>query len=179
MKKIYLVRHCKAVGQQPESPLTEEGSKDASSLIVDFFMGKGIEKIISSPYLRAIDTIKPFSIISNTEIKIDERLMERVLSTSNLEDWLIKLEETYEDLELKFEGGESSSEAIKRGIQLINEIVEMPENNIILVTHGALLSLIIMQYNQTFGFKDWQDMKNPEIYCLEVEQNGIRLNHLL
>jgi len=38
MKRIYLVRHCKAAGQEPEAPLTEEGVTQAERL-ADFFAG--------------------------------------------------------------------------------------------------------------------------------------------
>ena len=49
MKHIYWVRHCKAEGQPPEAPLTEEGKKQAEDL-VDFLCNCGIERIVSSPF---------------------------------------------------------------------------------------------------------------------------------
>ena len=48
----------------------------------------------------------------NLEVEIDERLSERMLSSVSLSDWLEKLEATFYDLDLKFEGGESSKEAM-------------------------------------------------------------------
>lgn len=178
MKNIFLVRHCKAVGQQPDAPLTEQGQKDADSKIVHFFIDKDIEFIISSPFIRAIETIKPLSKIINKDILNDERLKERVLSAMELDDWLTKLEATYADMDLKFEGGESSHEAMKRGIEVIEELMDRPERNIVVVTHGALLSLILKHYNSEIGFEEWRAMKNPDIYLLEVNQmeaNIIRL----
>ncbi|MDQ0060060.1 histidine phosphatase family protein [Paenibacillus harenae] len=172
MKNIYLVRHCKAEGQEPDASLTKQGQEDAAGTIVDFFKDKNIEIIVSSPFVRAIDTIKPFSKIVKKEILIDERLKERVLSSIDLDDWLIKLEETYDDLDIKFEGGESSNEAMRRGLEVIKELIEMPETNFVVVTHGALLSLIIKYYKKAFGFKEWKTMKNPDIYCLEVNEKG-------
>ncbi|MGO4541662.1 histidine phosphatase family protein [Paenibacillus sp. 2TAB19] len=177
MKKIYLVRHCKAEGQEPEAPLTGQGQEDAECTIVDFFEDKKIEIIVSSPYVRAIDTIKPFSKFIGREISIDERLKERILSTAELGDWLIKLEQTYDDLDLKFEGGESSNEAMRRGLAVINELIELPATNLVVVTHGALLSLIIRHYVKNFGFNEWKQMKNPDIYCLEVSEKEITVHN--
>lgn len=177
MKNIYLVRHCKSAGQEPDAPLTEQGREDTARL-VDFFMDKYIEVIISSPFVRTIETIKPFAKTIGKEILIDERLKERVLSSIDLDDWITKLEETYEDLDLKFEGGESSNEAMRRGIELIEELHERPETNFIVVTHGALLSLIIKHYVKAFGFKEWRSLTNPDIYRLEVNQRGVRAERL-
>ncbi|NMO98173.1 histidine phosphatase family protein [Paenibacillus lemnae] len=171
MKHIYFVRHCKATGQEPDAPLTEEGKDDAER-VADYFMDKNIDVIYSSPFLRAVDTIKPFSDRANKEIHMDDRLVERVLSTLHLEDWMEKLEQTYEDLDLKFEGGESSNEAVKRALALINEVLERPETTFALVTHGALLSLMVKNYQSDFGFADWKNLKNPDLYLLKITQDG-------
>lgn len=177
MKAIYLVRHCAAVGQAPEASLTVQGQEDSIRLI-DFFRDKDIEVIITSPFVRAIETITPFANTIKKEILIDERLKERVLSTTNLYNWMEKLEATYEDMDLKFPGGESSKEAMRRGIEVIEEQLERPESNIIVVTHGALLSLIIKHYSKEFGFEEWRNLKNPDIYKLEVDTRGVRVEHL-
>lgn len=177
MKTIYLVRHCKAAGQAPEDSLTEQGQVDSARLI-DFFMDKDIDIIISSPFVRALETITPFAKTINKDIFIDKRLKERVLSTIDLDDWMLKLQTTFEDGELKFEGGESSNEAMKRGVLLIEELIESPELNIVVVTHGGLLSLILRHYVKEFGFNEWRNLKNPDIFKLEVDSEGTRVEHL-
>jgi len=177
MKNIYLIRHCKATGQEPEAPLTQEGAEDAAS-IANYFKVKDIDVIYSSPYLRAIETIKPYSLMVNKEIIIDERLKERVLSTENLNDWMQKLEATYKDLDLKFEGGESSNEAMLRALTIIQEVQDRPETNFILVTHGALLSLIIKCFDESYGFEEWKKLKNPDVYLLTVDQGESIVQHL-
>lgn len=52
-KKIYIVRHCEAQGQPSESQLTEKGFNQAKYLS-EFFSNIKIDRIISSPFLRAI-----------------------------------------------------------------------------------------------------------------------------
>ncbi len=112
MKNIFLERHCQAVGQEPEAPLTSQGTKDAIALI-DFFQDKKIDAIYSSPFLRAVETIRPFADSVGLKVNLDHRLKERVLSSLQLDDWMAKLEATYTDLDLTFEGGESSREAMR------------------------------------------------------------------
>lgn len=170
MKRIYLVRHCEAVGQDAQAVLTEEGKQQAEDL-ADFFQNKNIEYIISSPFLRTMNTIKPFSMLIQQKINIEDRLQERILSTSHLENWMELLERTYTDYDLKFEGGESSNEALNRGMIVIQEMIARPEETIVIVTHGALMSLLIKQYNKEFGFEDWKSLSNPDIYKLEIHDN--------
>ncbi|WP_332888779.1 histidine phosphatase family protein [Paenibacillus selenitireducens] len=55
---IYIVRHCKAEGQSPDANLTDEGYIQAERL-AEFLHHKNIESIISSPYVRAVQSIFP------------------------------------------------------------------------------------------------------------------------
>ena len=47
-------------------------------------------------------------------VEVDSRLSERVLSSRQFKDWMPKLEDTFFDIHLKYEGGESTSEAMER-----------------------------------------------------------------
>ena len=107
MTKLYLIRHCQAEGQEPEAQLTADGHEQAKQL-ADFLEKYTINRIISSPFRRTIQTITPFAHKHNLEIEVDERLKERILSTENLSDWFEKLKQTFEDEDIKFTGGESS-----------------------------------------------------------------------
>lgn len=167
MKKIYLIRHCEAKGQQPEATLTNNGYRQALHL-AEFFSNKQVDRIISSPYRRAIESIKPLGYRLNMDIEIDERLTERVLSSENLSDWFEKLRATFWDHELKFDGGESSQEAMNRIVQVIGEIFEHETKNTIIVTHGNLMSLLLHYYDKEFGFKEWKNLSNPDVFLLTL-----------
>jgi len=83
MKQLFICRHCKAYGQSSDSPLTDEGLKQAKHLAL-FLSNFEIDRIISSPYVRAIESVKPFAEKTDRTIEIDERLSERILSTTDL-----------------------------------------------------------------------------------------------
>lgn len=78
------------------------------------------------------------------------------------------LEQTYENYDLKLDGGESSNEAVERGMNVVREMIARPEESICVVTHGALLSLLFRQFNKAFGFEDWKKLSNPDVYKLEI-----------
>lgn len=166
MKRIYVVRHCKADGQEVEALLTKEGKEQAENLAI-FFSDKNIQRVISSPMARAIQTIEPFTQRENLNIQIDERLSERVLSTENYPDWMEKLKQTFDNIDLKFEGGESSREASKRIFNVIEEAKESDVENTIIVSHGNIITLLLKKLDKEVSFEDWKKVANPDVFLIE------------
>ncbi|MFC7392937.1 histidine phosphatase family protein [Scopulibacillus cellulosilyticus] len=169
-KKIYLVRHCKAEGQSPEAPLTKEGHLDAKRL-AQYLSNKDIDEIYCSPFLRAQQTILPLSHETGIPIHADRRLSEKVLSTCDLPDWIEKLRRSFDDMTLKFEGGESSLEATKRAVSCMDNILKSNRETYVVVTHGCLMALILKHYDSSFGSKEWEKLTNPDIYQLSFDEH--------
>lgn len=177
LKKIYVIRHCEAEGQLPEAQLTDKGLNQALELC-EFFSNIKIDRIIASPYKRAIESIQPLAKRLNVEIEIDSKLTERLLSTSNLNDWYEKLRLTFDDIELKFDGGETSLDAMKRIIEVVENTFNSNNKNTIIVTHGNLMSLLLKHFNKDFGFEDWKNLSNPDVYLLKNENNKVTFERL-
>lgn len=166
MKTIYLVRHCSATGQAPNAALTPTGFQQAQDL-VSFFNKKSIEQIISSPYLRAQQSITPTALFKQLEIQTDSRLAERILSDTDLPDWMTQLEQTFTDMDLVLPGGESSREATDRAVEVIKQV----PNHSILVTHGNLMSLVLKHFDDSYGFHEWKSLSNPDVYMLTFDHS--------
>ena len=92
---LFLVRHCSAMGQEPEAPLTVEGVDQAKKL-ADFLCNHGVSRIISSPYCRAIDSARPLATVLKISIETDVRLVERNLGLVSDGDWRAALRESFE-----------------------------------------------------------------------------------
>jgi 2,3-bisphosphoglycerate-dependent phosphoglycerate mutase len=176
-KNIYIIRHCKAEGQPSESQLTERGFMQANEL-ADFLTNKKVDRIISSPFLRAIQSIEPFAKSANIKVEIDSRLSERVLSSRSYPNWLDKLKATFNDVELKYEGGESSKEAMYRIVKVVEDIVASDADNTIIVTHGNIMSLLLNYYDKSFGFEQWKGLSNPDVFLLQFIHNDFSIEHL-
>ncbi|RPF52194.1 histidine phosphatase family protein [Aquisalibacillus elongatus] len=176
-KNIYIIRHCQAEGQHPEAPLTNKGFKQADELS-HFLSEFELDHVISSPFLRAVQTIRPYIIKEKMSLEIDERLSERVLSNEHFSDWLEKLRTTFNQMDLKYEGGESSNEAQGRIINVINEILDSEHQNVAIVTHGGIMSLLLKYYEDAFGFNEWQGLTRPDVYQLTISNEGHDLNRL-
>ncbi len=167
MKKIYLVRHCKATGQLANATLTEEGFEQSQRL-KEFFDRIEVKRIISSPYIRAKQSIEPLAKKLRLEIEMDERLSERVLTDHSIDDWMEKLAESFADRERKLPGGESSDEATIRILEVLNSINE--EEITVLVSHGNLTALLLNHFDSKFGFEQWKQMSNPDVFLLNIEE---------
>lgn len=131
MNNIYIVRHCKAEGQAADAQLTDLGVQQAHKL-ADLLSNRPIDYIISSPYESAYQTIKPLADKIDVEIIVDERLAERVLSTKNHPESRDMLLKTYDDLDLFYEGGESSHTAMKRVVDITMEVLNSEYNNAVI-----------------------------------------------
>jgi 2,3-bisphosphoglycerate-dependent phosphoglycerate mutase len=162
-KTIYVVRHCKASGQAPDAPLTAEGVAQATQL-ADRLIDLPIERIISSPLLRATQSIAPLAQRLGLAIETDARLAERILSSADQPDWLAMLQSTFDDLDRCFEGGESSRAAMQRAAALVSEILIDTAQVTLLVTHGNLMSLLLKFFDRRIGFAEWQRLTNPDVY---------------
>ncbi|MFS0785969.1 histidine phosphatase family protein [Shouchella sp. 1P09AA] len=165
---IYFVRHAQATGQERHAQLTKKGHEDARAL-ANYFHNKNIKRIISSPYSRAVSTIKPTAETLSLPIKEDERLIERCLSPTPMEDWLTHLERGFKDYSYKLKGGESSLEAQSRILSVINGMTD----HTVIVSHGNLLALCFQSIALIDGYEHWKQMKNPDVYHLYLSSSTI------
>lgn len=175
---LYLVRHCQATGQEPDAPLTERGKQQAI-VLANWLGAVSIERIISSPFVRAYQSVVPLSERLGLTIEVDERLVERVLSPVPLDDWRQKLAETFVDLDLSFQGGESSRMAMMRGVEVIHQVIDQTARSVVIVTHGNLMTLILKYFDEQFGYAEWESLQNPDVYCVKFGSDDIRVEHIV
>jgi 2,3-bisphosphoglycerate-dependent phosphoglycerate mutase len=168
---FYLVRHCQATGQEPDAPLTDTGKQQAIAL-ADWFSEMPIGRIICSLYSRALQSIMPLSEHLRLAVETDERLVERVLSPLPLNNWRESLAKTFIDLDLSFEGGESSRTGMMRGVAVVNQALQQTANPVVIVTHGNLMTLVLKHFDQEIGFAEWERLQNPDVYCIQFSNKG-------
>ena len=176
-KILYIVRHCSAEGQQPEATLRPEGSIQAIAL-ANFLADEGIERIVSSPFTRAVQSILPLAQRLHREIETDARLAERILSSSNLPDWLDRLRATFDDLDLHFEGGESNRTAMNRAISAINDILKHGATITCIVTHGNLMTLLLKHFDISLGFETWNALTVPDVFRIIITDVGTQMERI-
>ena len=87
---IYFVRHAEpdySIHDDEKRPLSNKGELDAMK-VADFFKDKSIDVVLSSPYKRALDTIKPLAENSGLRIETIYEFRERKVDNCWIEDFI-------------------------------------------------------------------------------------------
>ena len=128
--------------------------------------------IVSSSYTRAQQSIEPFAATVGLPVHLDNRLIERTLSGSPIDNWREVVRDSFGDLELRIPGGESAREVLDRGWAAITELLDGGHQLPIAVTHGNLLSLILNSLDPNFGYAGWESLSNPDVFALKEADDG-------
>jgi 2,3-bisphosphoglycerate-dependent phosphoglycerate mutase len=97
-------------------------------------------------------------------------LIERVLCAGFVTDWQQHLETSFRELDFCLAGGESSRTAMQRIVSVVDEIQHHPAQITLLATHGNLMALLLKSFDNTVGFAEWQNLTNPDVYCVNLTQ---------
>ncbi|THF71959.1 histidine phosphatase family protein [Deinococcus sp. Arct2-2] len=154
---LLLIRHAKAAGQAPDAPLTPEG-RDQAAQLAETLAGLGITRIVSSPWVRGVDTAQPLAERLGLPVQTDERLTERVLSGTESTDWPERLRESFSDDRLTLPGGESGHTARTRILAALEDARD-PVGMTAVVSHGNLLALAL-----GLDYDGWAGLRNPDVW---------------
>jgi 2,3-bisphosphoglycerate-dependent phosphoglycerate mutase len=167
--RLFLVRHCQSTGGLPESALTE-GGHAAAARLADRLIPFGPDAIYASPYARAVSTVSPLATRLQTEIKVDDRLRERVRSSEEIEDVVGYLHRSFVDENYRAVGGESLKQAADRGLAALADIRRAGHRCAVVATHRTLITSILRSINPRFGFAEWREMVTPDVFSLRFEE---------
>jgi len=162
MKNIYVVTHTESIhhvqglaGGWYDTSLTENGRNQARKIAVALFSEIGEQNIpiYSSDLKRCAETAEAFAEVFNSTVILDRNLREISWGDADGKnrEWINKnvtpepTDGNRLDHQL-FRNSESRRDAGTRIQSSINQIVNMPDKNIIIVTHGFVLTFVIMAW---------------------------------
>jgi 2,3-bisphosphoglycerate-dependent phosphoglycerate mutase len=162
MTTIYFVRHAEPDFNNHDDltrPLTEKGKRDVE-LVNQFLEDKQIDIIISSPFIRAIDTVKVFSDKMNKEVQIVDEFRERKIDSCWIENFNEFSMRQWDDFDYKLKDGECLREVQNRNIASLKKVlIEYQNKNVVIGSHGTALSTIINYYDNTYGYIDFNEIR--------------------
>lgn len=176
LTNLYFVRHAHSTYSSDElkRPLSVKGFHDAE-IITEVLKNEKIDIVISSPYLRAIQTVEGISKFIKKDIEIINELRERKLSENPVEDFNYSISRVWEEPTLSLEGGESNVSAQGRGVKATIQLIEKYEGkNIVIGTHGNIMVLIMNHFDNTYDFDFWKKLNMPDIYKLTFQRNDLK-----
>ncbi|WP_054939191.1 histidine phosphatase family protein [Paenibacillus ihuae] len=170
---IYFIRHAESLyaeGQERSRGLSERGMGDAFR-VQTLLQNESVDGFVSSPYERAVQTIKPLAEAMCKEIIIVEDLRERTIGDIGGLSFPAAKQRVYQDFHLAFADGESSAAAQTRGVQALERLLEEYAGmTLALGTHGDIMTLMLNHFDpQQFTYEFWKSTSMPDIYKAEFE----------
>jgi|LGOV01.1.fsa_nt_gb 2,3-bisphosphoglycerate-dependent phosphoglycerate mutase len=180
VSKIYMVRHAESPyknGYEKSRGLSTSGL-EASEIVASVLSDIRIDAIYSSDYTRAIQTVKPLAIMKQLEINEFSELRERQLKPENVElpynDFINAIKDSFMDKNYSLNGGESIREVQDRAIPVIEMLLEKHKGkNIVIGTHGNIMTMIMKYYDDSFGFEFWESTSMPDMYIMTFNKNSL------
>lgn len=175
--EVYFVRHAMPNYNNHDDmlrELTEEGLRDRR-LVTEFLAEKAIDIVLSSPYKRAVDTVKEFADIRGLSIHIIDDFRERAVGNDWIEDFDGFVRRQWENFGFSLPGGESLGEVQERNINALKRVLEIYRGkNIVIGSHGTALSTVINYYDSSFGYREFCEIKNLMPWIARFKFEGVR-----
>jgi 2,3-bisphosphoglycerate-dependent phosphoglycerate mutase len=174
MSTFYLIRHAHADWKPDENrPLSIRGKQDAIQ-VAEVLSPYRIDIICSSPYRRAIQTVGPLAASLSLPIQVLPELRERNLGHPEDRNFNNAVQATWRDPSFSHPGGESNAAAQQRGVSIVNKLKQQyPGAHLVLSTHGNLMALVIQHFDPEIDFAFWKSLTMPDVYRLDIQQEGI------
>lgn len=175
MTTVYFIRHAEPNYENHDDLSRELSPKglQSSKELVNSFAGIQIDAFYSSPYLRAVDTIKPLADSRGRSIHLIPDFRERKITDHWIEDFTGFTEKQWADFHYHLPGGESLFMVQERNIRALEDLLQAhPDQTILIGTHGTALSTIINYYKPDFQLADFHRIKGVFPWIVEGEFQG-------
>ena len=142
MTKVYFVRHAEPNYSNHDDKLRELSSKgmEDRKLVTQFLADKHIDVVLSSPYKRAVDTVKDFADRYGIEIDMIYDFRERKVDSGWIEDFTSFSKMQWSDFTYKLSDGECLQEVQVRNILALQQVLnKYAEKNIVVGSHGTAI----------------------------------------
>ena len=176
---VLLVRHAEPVPfgtpdvADDDRPLTPAGREAALELAAELDAWE-LTAIYSSPYARSVETVTILAERRGMRVQLLHDLRERRHDVGPHDDWRVTLERAWTDADYMLPGGESSREAQRRAIGILDllRVRHSTGGRLVLGSHGNLISLILQALEPGVGFDFHMAMPTPALY--RITHDGLR-----
>lgn len=172
MTTVYFIRHAQSDRFKKDDrtrPLTPEGMADAKR-VTEALQNSGIKHILSSPYVRTMQTVADLSEKLGLEIETDEDFRERSAGKWCGENFFDFIKNQWEDFNYHILDGECLNDVQKRNIEALNRALDKYKGDIIAIaTHGTALSTIINYFYPDYNYDSFIRIVDYMPYVVKLE----------
>lgn len=178
--RILVVRHAEPVaptaGGPPEElrPLTERGRRQAEALAAELCAAEP-HTIVSSPYLRAVQTVQPAADWLGLEVELVDDLREWRSGLGPTPAWKDHYRHCWDDPDYALPDAETHSGAQARMLATLDALAARwrPLGGTVVVgTHGTVISLALAGLGAPVDATFWLGMPMPAVYRLQADDDS-------
>ena len=175
--RLLLVRHASSVPPTPggpdehERPLTDAGLRQAEEL-VDLLTAHAPSRVLSSPYLRAVQTVSPTAAALGVTVETLPALQEWRSGIGPTPSWHAHYRESWERPDWSVTGGETHSALQERAVQALADIAAESPGRAVVGSHGTWIARALLGLGCAVDADFWLGMPMPAVY--EVDLAGRR-----
>ncbi|MCM3886830.1 histidine phosphatase family protein [Frankia sp. R82] len=181
MVDLLLVRHAVSVAPTRDGPdeyrrpLTGRGCEQADAL-VGVLGGCGASRVVSSPYLRAVQTVEPTARALGLPVERREELREWRSGLAPTRDWQAHYERSWARPGTAIGAGETLDELTNRARNAVRRLVgsAAPTATILAATHGTWIARALLGCGLAIDCACWLSMPTPAIYTLSFDGPDLR-----
>ena len=178
MTTVYFVRHAEPNYNNHDDrqrELSAKGMEDRKRVSA-YLADKGIDAVLSSPYKRAVDTVRYFAESRKLPIRVVEDFRERKVDSGWIEDFDGFCKRQWADFSYRLTDGETLAQVQARNVTALAEVLrEYAGKNIVIGSHGTALSTVIHFYDPSFGYEDFLAIKSLMPWIVKFSFEGDRL----
>ncbi|WP_158848230.1 histidine phosphatase family protein [Saccharothrix deserti] len=167
---LVLVRHASSVIPTPDGPdemtrpLTDEGLAQARDL-VDVLRVLGPTAVLSSPYLRAVQTVSPTAEALGLTVDTRWDLREWDSGIAPTPDYVRHFAHSWDNPDEARPGGESMARLSARVARVLAEVAEEHDGGVVLIgTHGTFAARALLAAGHAVDWPFLKNMPMPAIY---------------
>ncbi|MCA1713141.1 MAG: histidine phosphatase family protein [Actinobacteria bacterium] len=181
MPRLLLVRHATSVPPSPdwpdeyERPLSPLGEQQADEL-VGVLRAQFPDRVLSSPYRRAVQTVAPLARALGLRVETREVLREWRSGITGSPDWRATYRESWERPAWSALGGETQLALEHRAVGALRQLAaeEPPAAVTVVGSHGTWIARALHGIGFHVDADFWFSMPMPAVYEVDVDRHEMR-----
>ena len=171
MTCLLLVRHARSVPPAPDGPdeyqrpLADVGLRQAEAL-VDVLVSESPTRVLSSPYLRSVQTVAPTAAALRLAVERRDVLREWHSGLGATPGWEAHHRDCWDRLDWSLPGGETHRALEERAVRALEQVAaEGPPGAVTIVgSHGTWIARALHGLGCDVDADFWLDMPMPAVF---------------
>ena len=181
MPDLLLVRHATSLPPAPggpddhHRPLTSDGLAEAEAL-AGSLLTHAPTRFLSSPYLRAVQTVAPAATACGLTVETHHELREWESGIGPTPEWQTHYRRCWDDPQLSIGEGESHQALTSRAVDALHRAATGADAGATVVaSHGTWIARALLGLGCSVDADFWFSMPMPAVYEVQVDNHVFRV----